>query len=89
MTNDPKKKATDDTSDYNFHTLDDQQDNPADVDDTDIDAISQDILDGRDAPANEDEVSLSQLAEDEGEDDDDENNKIENLHHPGIDDDTE
>lgn len=79
--------ADDDTKDYATRTLDDEQEDTVDVSDTDLDTIADGIMDTHDEPLEDDEITFSELGE-EDEDTDEENNDVENLL-PNIDEGTE
>jgi len=87
MKDDKKTDPIDDSQAYASRSLDDEQEDSVDVTETDLENISDDILDGRDNPTNSDEITFSELNEEE-EDSDDENNDVENLL-PNIDEGTE
>lgn len=81
--------AQDPNDDYAYHQLDDRSsEDDSVVSDTDIDVIADEMAQDAVATDDGDEVSLSSYNEDADEDEDD-NSDVENLHHPGIDEDTE
>ena len=88
MADDQKKPTTDDTEGHAFKTLDDQQEDTVDVSDTDLENIANGIMDNQDEPLDDDEITFSELGEEE-DGDEEENNDVDNLRPGGIDEGTD